>query len=431
MFSNMEQVQAFFKERSNFGIKPGLSRMYDLLDYVNSPHEKLKAVHITGTNGKGSTLNFITQALVANAYKVGLFTSPSLTGLRGHIYINNECITEAEWIERLNYLYPAIYQLDAQDNHPTEFEILTVLAFDYFVDRVDIALIETGMGGRADTTNCLHPILSIITNIDKDHTHFLGPTIKDIAYHKAGIIKHKVPAIIGNVDKSAFEVIKEELKQRKTTGLFLGNDFIYHTLTSSEIGEQFIWSDDQKSRHVTIHMYGHHQVENCSIALMALTIIEKSYLKIDWQKVSHAIEQTNMPGRFEEIKQNPPIILDGAHNLAGIQAFLKTVKTHYTHEPKHLIFAAFKDKDITSILSELENVFTSITLTTFKHKRAANMEDLTRHSKKNQHFYIEDWKVALKQIESNDNYYFITGSLHFISAVRQYLNEPTSIDENS
>jgi len=422
----MQQVQDFFKARSNYGIKPGLFRMYKLLTYLNDPHKKLKAIHITGTNGKGSTLQFIKKALMANDYHVGLFTSPSLIGLQGHIQINDHYIEDHELINQLNRLYPVIVQLDSQCNHPTEFEIMTVIAFNYFVNQVDVALIETGMGGREDTTNCLHPILSIITNIDKDHTQFLGQEVEKIAYHKAGIIKYQVPVIVGDVCKAAAHIINQEIEQQQTTGLYLNKDFTYEANTGTETEEDFNWSDGVNDRHVQIQMLGNHQLKNCSIAIMALTMIEQNDLPLDWQKTLYGIKQTTLSGRFERISQKPTIILDGAHNVAGIKAFLQTVQTHYPNVRRHLIFAAFKDKDISAILSEVEDAFTSITLTTFQHPRAAKTSDLIHCMKREHYQIITDWKEALAQIEDHkDDYYFITGSLHFISTVRHYLNQTT------
>src|SRR5690625_520853 len=426
MFTDMQLVKVFITARSNYGIKPVLFRMYKLLDYLNDPHKKLKAIHITGTNGKGSTLQFIKQALMTNDHHVGLFTSPSLSGMHGHIQINDHYIEDDELIDQLNRLYPVIVQLDSQCNHPTEFEIMTVIAFNYFVNQVDVALIETGMGGREDTTNCLHPILSIITNIDKDHTQFLGQEIKKIAYHKAGIIKYHVPVIVGDVCKEAAHIINQEIEQQQTTGLYLNKDFTYAAITGTEAEEHFNWSDGVNDRQVQIQMLGHHQLKNCSIAIMALTMIEQYDLPLDWQKTLYGIRRATLSGRFERMKKNPTIILDGAHNVAGIRAFLQTVQTHYPNVRRHLIFAAFKDKDIPAILSEVEGAFTSITLTTFHHPRAAKTSELIHFMKKEHHQIITDWKEALAQIEERkDDYYFITGSLHFISNVRHYLNQTT------
>lgn len=178
MFTNFQEIESFFNSRKSLGIKPGLDRIKKLLQLLDNPQDRIQAIHIAGTNGKGSTVHFIKDALQANGYHVGIFTSPSFSGLTGHMFIDNSAIPETKFVKLCNEIYPFIVQLDNENKSPTEFEIITALAFVYFSAHVDIVLVEAGMGGREDTTNCFQPLISIITNVARDHTAFLGNSLE-------------------------------------------------------------------------------------------------------------------------------------------------------------------------------------------------------------------------------------------------------------
>src|SRR5690625_4454746 len=208
MFHTMEEIELFLNERNYLGIKLGLDRVNYLLDRLNHPENELMTVHVAGTNGKGSTIQFLQNSLMASGYRVGMFTSPSFTGVRGHILVNGKEITEEEILSVLNDLLPFIHELDEKNNHPTTFEIITVLAIAFFSNNVDIALIETGMGGKDDTTNVVVPTVSIITNVSIDHQNHLGKTMEEITNHKAGIIKENTPVVVGNVQSESMNIIK-------------------------------------------------------------------------------------------------------------------------------------------------------------------------------------------------------------------------------
>lgn len=426
MFTDMEQVTRFFEQRKKLGIKPGLKRINTLLHLLNNPQDEIKAIHVAGTNGKGSTIGFIKNALVFNGYKVGVFTSPSMEGLTGHILCNDRKISDDHFLDLFNSMHPAIKQLDNKNNNPTEFEIITALAFFYFARNVDIALIETGMGGLKDTTNCFQPILSIITTIDKDHTSFLGETIVEIAHHKAGIIKKNVPVITGEITKEAYSVIHQVAIANQATRYQLKGNFKYNLLKQRERKQVFTWSTNSfPEMEVTIQMLGEHQVKNCSLALMGLYLLQKKGFIIQWDLALEGLAAERIPGRFEIIHENPTIVLDGAHNPAGINSFLNTIEMHYKNVQKHLIFAAFKDKEIAKMLGELPHIFSSVTLTTFDHPRAARAETLYKLVQSNHKYIRNDWTTMINDIVKRDSvgdsYYFITGSLHFIANVRKYI----------
>ncbi|MGY0693176.1 bifunctional folylpolyglutamate synthase/dihydrofolate synthase [Virgibacillus sp. FSP13] len=422
MFENFQQVQDFFANRKKFGIKPGLDRMKRLLQLLDNPQNKLNAIHVAGTNGKGSTINYLKDALRFNGYRVGVFTSPSLDGLTGHVLVDDQAIPEKTFISLVEEMYPAIQELDKANNHPTEFEIITALAFIYFVDRVDFALIETGMGGLQDTTNCFTPMLSIITNVARDHIAFLGDTIKEIAHHKAGIIKKDIPVIVGEMVQEALAVMKYEAMTHHAPFYQFAREFKMNPIEQSADGQRFKWINTTHKMNVSLKMNGNHQQINASLAIMALVLVEGEGYSINWDRALAGIHQSQMPGRFELIHHNPTIIIDGAHNTAGIQSFIQTVLQKYADKERYLIFAGFKDKELDLMLEQLSVHFTQITLTTFDHPRAESAEDLYHSVSFKNKLINRDWHDAVADISKKpaNACYFITGSLHFISSVRKY-----------
>ena len=416
MFSTLQEVEQFFKQRQLLGMKPGLERIRELLHRSGNPERRMKAIHIAGTNGKGSTLHYLKNALQANGYKVGVFTSPSFQGIRGHILLDDDPIAASDFVHIFNELYPHIKEMDEQDFAPTEFEIITAMAFRFFAEHGEIMLIEAGMGGRFDTTNSFQPVMSIITNIALDHTQYLGETTKEIAFHKAGIIKQYTPVIIGEMDPEANAVIMEIAGTEQSTVYSFGKDFHY-----VKSGGQYVWKYEGKEFPFHLEMMGEHQLHNASLALMALSVLETKGYSVDWQNALSAMEHTNIPGRFEVVHRDPLIIIDAAHNPDGIKAFLETVTSHYSNSDKHLIVAMFRDKAVNEMLQLLCNEFENVTWTTFEHPRA--WDPYALESRYPNHDIQPDYKQMLETIvqKQGDTVYFITGSLHFISAVRNYL----------
>lgn len=430
MFDNFQQVNRFFADRKQFGIKPGLDRMYTLLRLLGQPQTKSPAIHVAGTNGKGSTIHYLKNALSENGYRVGVFTSPSLNGQTGYIWLNDTPIPDHTFIKILSDMYPAIQILDASANHPTEFEIITALAFVYFAGRADITLIETGMGGREDTTNCFLPMFSIITNIARDHMNFLGNTIKEIAGHKAGIIKPERPVIIGEVPSEASTVIHREAERNEATVYQFGCDFWLSETNeiSRAMSFPFTWSDGKKEKSLGLVMKGRHQEQNAALSMEAMSFLEQGGYKIDWILAEKGISQTRVPGRFEQIVEHPPIVIDGAHNVAGIQSFIQTMLQHYPKHKRSLLFTGFRDKALTKMLQELIPYFSSIILTSFDHPRAVKAEALYQLvSDRDTVTVHEDWHDIVRErteqepVDDN-NVLFVAGSLTFIFEVRRYLS---------
>lgn len=420
LFTTYEEIEAFFNDRKKLGIKPGLRRIERLLELLGNPQKTVQAVHIAGTNGKGSTVHFLNNALKANGYNTGVFTSPSLSGLTGHFYLNNEQMSKMEILTLFNTVYPQIITMDKEGDAPTEYEILTAIGWLFFAKYADIALIEAGMGGREDTTNCFTPILSIITNVSFDHMRFIGSTLPEIAYHKAGIIKNQVPVILGKIADKARPVIDREIQINKSCAAFLDEEYVYEKQNENK----FLWKWKDRELSVHLQMLGEHQMKNASLALMALFRLKQLNWKISIVEAVKAIEGTTIPGRFEKIRQDPAIILDAAHNPAGIAAFISAMNQLYDSENVKIIFTAFRDKDVETMLKKLIHQFNDVTLTGFPHPRSIGAADFEKYAHRYDINIARSWKEKVHDAlgESNAIYCF-TGSFHFVSSVRDYLLE--------
>lgn len=430
LMETIAEIEQYFKTRRSLGIKPGLERMNLLLEKLEYPEKNVRAIHLAGTNGKGSTVQLIANSLIANHYKVGIFSSPSFMGLPGHFLIDNEPICKRDLIELVNKIVPLVEELDKCGEAPTEFEILTALAFLYFENRVDLVLIEAGMGGRFDTTNCVRPILSVITSVSRDHEQFLGNTIAEIAYHKAGIIKKNRPVIIGPVTKDVSALIKKEAQAQAAPTLAYGEQFVV-----TKEGEKVIWQGpDGREILIKLQLEGQHQIENAALALMVLSYLaDKWQYKIDWKKVIDAMSKVSLPGRFEMLTTAPTIIIDSAHNIAGVEAFIETAMQRTNGKASRLLFASFRDKNIEEMLKKLIEANFTVTLTTFDHERATKRADFLHILKDVSPTFQESWQEEIRKFLSDTSpaaTLFITGSLHFVSLVRQFVKQEVESDKS-
>ena len=418
MFSSLEALDQFFKARETVGIKPGLDRMERLLNDVQNPQLKVPMIHVAGTNGKGSTVTYLASILQGAGYQVGTFTSPSLTNRQAMIQLNGEPISDEVFLSYANQLAPELTKLDQENNPASLFEIIVAIAFMFFADHSSIAVVETGMGGLEDATNLVDPIVSIITSIGCDHTAFLGETIADIAKHKAGIIKPNKPIIVGKMVPEAAEVIKEVSIANHAPLYQLGTDF------------QVIWienrpyyKDENQTIPLRLRLLGEHQFLNTALAIKTIALLNEMNRPISKEQIKLGIRQAHLPARFEQISDHPVIIIDGAHNLESIQAFLDTVNKLYKNVEKHLIFAAFRDKPIKEMLTALEPHFDQMSITTFEHARAASADQLFNISNHQNKQKFDDWKELLNSVRQDKltkKVTFVVGSLDFVGKVREY-----------
>ncbi|EAE7465864.1 bifunctional folylpolyglutamate synthase/dihydrofolate synthase [Listeria monocytogenes] len=405
------------------GIKPGLARMEYMMEKLNHPEKANKWVHIAGTNGKGSTLTFVRNALEEAGYKTGTFTSPYIEVFNERISVNGEPISDEMIVSLANRIKPIAEELEKTFyGPPSEFEIITAMMFLCFADYVsiDIGIIEVGLGGRLDSTNILVPLVSVITTIGMDHMEFLGDTIEQIASEKAGIIKPGIPVVSGAIQKEAQEVIAEIATKNKSNVTQLNKAFSMHN-ENGNITYKTIYGEEISN--LSIGLFGLHQLNNAAVAIKVLQYLNTfSTFEIDLAAIRKGLEKAFWPGRMEKIISNPFIMLDGAHNPEGIKTFAHSVQKY--PGPKKIIVSILADKNYQEMLAMLKSIPNAeIILTTFDYPRAMMAEEVIQIGKNEGISLNPDWQQALNNLyetETNTKI-FITGSLYFISEVRKYL----------
>ena len=377
--------------------KPGLDAINNLLNLLNNPHQDLKTIHLAGTNGKGSTSHILASILIENGYKVGLFTSPHIKDFRERIKINGELISEKSVVD-----FVTEYKTVFDELNPSFFEICTAMAFTIFKKQnCDIAIIETGLGGRLDSTNVISPELSLITNIGIDHTNFLGTTLKEIATEKAGIIKPNTPIVIGEFNEITFDVFKQKAKENNSQ-LFLTN---------------------QESNHKT-DLLGQFQQKNISLALESIKNLKQKGWYIDDEKTKNALTRvkanTNFIGRLDQISDNPRVIIDASHNLDGIKNLFKEIDL-LKFKNLHCIYGTSSDKDVEEIM-EVFPSNASYYLTEFSSERSMKVERLEKNAKNNNLKYssYSNSKLALdtaKQCSTKQDLIIVFGSFYILEKI--------------
>lgn len=387
---------------SRKNLNHGLQPLKNVLNKYDDPQDKIHCIHVAGTNGKGSTCNYLKDILVSQGYKVGMFTSPHLITHRDRIRINNTYISEDVFH---NYLLKHIDEIE--ENNLGMFEIDTLIAFEWFYEeKVDYAIIECGLGGRLDNTNVIQkPDLCVITSIGFDHMNLLGHRIQQIAYEKAAIIQKNTTCVVGHINHEAYSMI--QTYSNRVKGKLIPLDKYYPINDHS-----FRFHQDTYE----ISTQAHYQMHNASLALKCTDVLG---INIHSDIVHRSIKDSLWKGRFETIQNDPTVIIDGAHNEEGIQALCASLDT--LQKPIICVFSALKDKQVHKMAYLLKKYCDKLIVTTFHNERADTIEDL----------YIDGCEVieeADKAIEyaineCKEGTIVITGSLYFISFVRSFLKK--------
>jgi dihydrofolate synthase/folylpolyglutamate synthase len=336
-----------------------LERMEKLLSMLGNPHKKLVTAHIAGTKGKGSTATMLARMLEANDYNTGLYTSPHVVDLHERIAINGKNITDSELLGLINRIYAPVEKI-AKDDKPTFFELFTAMAFMFFADKkVDIAVIETGLGGRLDSTNVIEPVVVGITSISIDHQNLLGNTLDCIAREKAGIIKKGIPVVSVPQDPAAMKELRKAATAVKAPLTVTGKDidFSYRFESSRENGPHnriCLTTPTSKFEHLKVPMPGEHQAINCGLAIAMLDALKAGGFKIDDSKAIEGLKDVRMPGRMEIVHNDPRILIDAAHNAASIKALIAAIGQHIPYDSMVVIFGCGQDKDIRGMLEQLQ-----------------------------------------------------------------------------
>jgi dihydrofolate synthase/folylpolyglutamate synthase len=374
-----------------------LARMRRLLAAVGSPHDAVPVVHVAGTKGKGSTVAMIADILGAAGYRVGRYLSPHVHALEERIGIDGRPIDAAALTAAFATVIPAVEQMDHEaarrgTRGPTWFEALTAVAFVHFArSKVDIAVLETGLGGRLDATNVSRPVLSVITSISLDHMALLGNTVAKIAAEKAGIIKRGVPVVSGAARPAARRVIRATAARRRAPLLELGRDFTARALESVESGRDPLggammrlrlparFADSAPGeRTYALGMPGRHQVENAALAAVAARWLDVRGYRVPEQAIAAGLRRAVLPARIQVVERGPLVVVDAAHNVASMEALVAALAAPLAeHAPRVLVFAASADKQIERMLRVAAGRFDRVIVTRYDtNPRAATVERL-------------------------------------------------------
>jgi len=359
-----------------------LGRMEKLLRAVGNPHKKFPTVHIAGTKGKGSTATMLARMIEANEYSVGLYTSPHVTSLHERIVVDDKMIVRKDLVALINRIYAPVERMDKNGDCPTFFEIFTAIAFMHFADTdVDIAIIETGLGGRLDSTNVIKPSLVGITSISIDHPNLLGETIDLIAKEKAGVIKKGIPVITVKQDPIAMKTLKRHATSVKAPLSVTGRDidFSYRFESSREHGPHnriCITTPSSRFEHLRVPLPGEHQAINCGLALAMLDSLKNQGYEISDEKAIAGLKKVSLDGRMEIITHDPRILIDVAHNAASIKALIHAIGQHVPYDSMVVIFGCNSDKDIRGMLEQLQYGADKVIFTKSNTPKAMYPQDL-------------------------------------------------------
>lgn len=356
-----------------------LDRMRTLLKKLGNPHEKFRSVHVAGTKGKGSTCAMTAAMLQANNYKVGLYTSPHLIDIRERIRINGEMISQADFARLVRLVEPLVAKSRPT---PTYFDVLTAVAFKYFAEqKVEIAVVETGLGGRLDSTNVIKPEVTAITSLSKDHMAQLGSTIARIAEEKAGIFKTGVPAVTVQQTPEAEIVLKRVAESRGVQLAVAGTDieFSYRFESSRLQGPHnriCLTTPNSKFEHLSVPLLGEHQAINCGLALSIIDRLKGRGFAINDARAMEGLQKTVIPGRMEMVSQQPRVLVDGAHNAASVDAMMRAIGQHIPYDSMVVIFGCCADKDVTGMLERITSGADKVIFTKVDNVRSADPNEL-------------------------------------------------------
>lgn len=415
----MHEAVDWIEHSKRFTEKTDLDRMNLVCGLFGHPEKAFRSVHVAGTNGKGSTANYTKNILQCAGYKTGIYTSPYVVNINERIGIDDEYITDADFLKYANILKAMWDKIYAEHNDSiTFFEILTLMAFLYYRDqKVDFAVIEVGIGGLLDATNVIVPEVACITNISFDHMKQLGNTLESIARNKLGIVKTGVPLVTSEDNPDLIPLFERTAEEKdapfvrvdpgKITRVVLGEttEFCYYT------------------KPYTLRLPGAHQVKNACLAIeVARTLQKRKKISLTERNIVHGLAKTSWPGRFEIFEHR--IILDGGHNPGAIETVKTTVKSLFKGKTVKVLFAMMKDKDHATVLEKFEEFVDELHITQLDYPRCSEAKDLYAESKHPKKYLHPDAIPAFQYLRKNlkeDEILVVCGSLYLISDIRKLL----------
>jgi dihydrofolate synthase/folylpolyglutamate synthase len=399
-----QAVQYLFR-RSAEGIKLGLDQIQALMERLDHPEQKFHSIHIAGTNGKGSTAAMLESILREAGYRTGLYTSPHLVDMRERILVRGKPLSKKAVTDRVQFLKP-----HADAANASFFEILTALAFLHFADNnIDVAVLETGLGGRLDATNVVRPILTILTEIGMDHTNILGKNLRTIAGEKAGILKPGVQCISGAKKSAVKGTLSRMAEEKRAPIRFLKDEVRIKNIRLTEKGCWFDYRSDQSEyNHLYLRLAGEHQIENGALALMAVDELRKIGWSIPEKAVRQGLARVAWKARLQILQRNPTLLIDSAHNPLGMDSLVRALTSIFKYDRLVLVFGVLKDKAYQAMSRKIVPLADEIVLTKPLSDRALDPEILSRLPVFNGKSVrvIPDipaaWNYAVSQARTND-----------------------------
>lgn len=403
------------------GIQPGLDTISRLLERLGNPQLEYKSIHIAGTNGKGSTAAMLREMLVRAGYKTALYTSPHLHRFSERVVINHEEISEAD----LDRLEEKVAE-HCEGLEPTYFEFTTAMAFLYFAEqKPDIAVIEVGLGGRLDATNLVDTLVSVITPLSIDHPEFLGSDIRDIAFEKAGIIKHKRPVVVSKQPLEAMNII-EEVAGKSDSPLFIeGRDF---ESTPTPYPYFTFVGRRTKLEGLRCRLLGRHQLQNSAVALATAEVVEELGFSIGERYMREGITHVKWEARMEIAHDNPIVVIDGTHNVGGAKVLVKTIEDEFPRKKVHLLMGMQVTKDLPNFLSILAPCIEMIHATSIREMACYSAEEISARAErlglkaKSYSSVSEALEGALIAAEKDVGMVLVAGSFYLAGEVGELLN---------
>ena len=411
-FTNIDQVIKRIYSLPKLHPKNDLSYIRRILKQLNNPQDSVKTIHVTGTNGKGSTSYYLSNLLQKAGQKTGLFVSPYIYEFNERIQLNGKNISNNDLIKTANEIETAIEILKKDDPNFSlvTFEYEVALAFQFFAqEKCDYAVIEVGIGGEHDKTNVIIPEVSVITTIGLDHEKIIGPTLKDIAEEKSGVIKSNKPVVLGNVPQNVLEILLNKAQSENSKSFLLGRDF------QIKIMPDVIEYQDSKNLY-NFALRPLVEAYDIGVAVQAIQLLQ---LDLDRKKIEEAINETRIPGRYDVIQTSPEIIVDGAHNLQAMENLLNLVRKKKKGQI-YVLLGMMKDKDLGPVTKLFKDE--KVTLTRIDYPRAARLEDFPKEAQK-EFEYKENFEEAYTSLKNKlqaDDMLLVTGSFYLVGAVLNY-----------
>lgn len=414
-FTSIHELTAYLYSLPVLHEKNDLSYIKRVLRQLNNPQNKVKTIHVTGTNGKGSTSYYLSNLLQKAGQRTGLFVSPYIKEFNERIQLNGQDIPDEELLALADQIENAIAEIREQDKSFSlvTFEYETVLAFLYFAQKkCDYAVIEVGIGAEHDKTNVIIPEVSIITTVGLDHEQIIGPTIQDIAKEKSGVIKRRRPVVFGNIPQKVLPILKQKAAKEAASAYLLGKDF-------------FVTGNSYTFGKTALSFHQRSLVENYDISI-ALTAFLLLKIPTSKEKMQEAINLTKIPGRYQIISKRPLIILDGAHNIQAMSELLQDIRKKEADKKIHILITMMKDKDLGQVFALFNDE--EVTLTTIPYPRAAKLADFPKNIQ-DKYQYIGSYEKAFIKLRdrlTDHDMLLVTGSFYLVSAILQLEDKDAS-----